>query len=64
MAVPVSVIWWTLAGVAWWRRAPADGAELQQRYGRALVAVWVSLIELLPAHFAWVWADRVQWLVF
>jgi hypothetical protein len=61
---PVAVIWWTLGAIAWWRRPPRTDAELRRRLRGALAAAWVSLIVLLPALLAWVWADRVEWLVF
>jgi hypothetical protein len=59
---PFAVVWWPLAALLLVRRPPttATAAELD----RALAAAWVSLTVLLPALFAWVWADRVEWLVF
>jgi hypothetical protein len=53
---PAAAIWWTVRLVTW-RRTFAQT-------GPALVAAWVGLALLLPALFAWVWADRVEWLVF
>jgi len=61
---PVVAIWWLFAAVAWFRRPTGSDADLSRRLGRELVAGWVSLTLLLPALFAWVWLDRVDWLVF
>ena len=57
---PAGAIWWVLSGVALWRKRSAEGIELRRR----LAAAWLGLVVLLPAHFGWVWADRVEWIVF
>lgn len=61
---PVAVIWWVLGAVALWRRPPRGADTLRRRHTSVLTAAWVSLAVLLPATFAWVWSDRVEWLVF
>jgi hypothetical protein len=62
--LPVAGIWWLLDAVRWWRRPPASDADLRRRVSATLAAAWVGLTVLLPAVFAWVWADRVSWIVF
>jgi hypothetical protein len=62
--LPAAGIWWLIGAVAWLRRPPQTAGELGRRLGGELVAAWVSLTLLLPAVFGWVWADRVDWLVF
>ena len=57
---PAAAVWWVLSAVGLWRRRSAERVELRRR----LAAAWLSLVVLLPAHFGWVWADRVEWLVF
>jgi hypothetical protein len=61
---PSAAILWLLGALAWWRRPPQTDRELRRRLDAQLTAAWVSLTLLLPAVFAWVWADRVEWLVF
>lgn len=61
--VPAAGILGLLAAIAW-RRPPATGTELERRMCLVLAGAWISLTLLLPADFAWVWADRVEWLVF
>ena len=61
---PTTAIWWSLSAVAWWRHPPRTDEEWQRRLGRVLAGCWVSLTLLLPAVFAWVWVDRVEWIVF
>jgi hypothetical protein len=63
VVAPTSAIWWVLAAVVLWRSPPAAQA-LDARLKVASTASWVSLVVLLPAVFAWVWLDRVEWLVF
>jgi hypothetical protein len=53
---PFAIVWWTIRLLAWRRT--------MQHTGAALAAAWASLTLLLPALFAWVWVDRVAWLVF
>jgi hypothetical protein len=60
---PAAAIWWVLAAIVLWRRPPAAQA-LDARLTVALRVAWLSLVVLLPAIFAWVWLDRVEWLVF
>jgi hypothetical protein len=62
--LPVAGIWWVLDAVRWWLRSPVSEAGLRRRVSGTLAAAWVSLTVLLPAVFAWVWADRVSWIVF
>jgi hypothetical protein len=61
--VPAVAIWWLVVTFAW-RRPPASGRELERRWDMTLASAWISLALLLPAVYAWVWADRVEWLVF
>jgi glucan phosphoethanolaminetransferase (alkaline phosphatase superfamily) len=61
---PAAAIWWLVGPVAWWRRPPHTDRELRRRLGAQLTAAWMALTLLLPAMFGWVWADRVDWLVF
>jgi hypothetical protein len=56
---PVAALWWVLRIVAWLRRPPEP-----RQLTASLTAAWVALAVLLPALFAWIWADRVEWLVF
>ena len=42
----------------------AGDEELARRLGAALALALACLTLLLPATFAWVWADRVSWLQF
>jgi hypothetical protein len=56
LAFPFAIVWWTIRLIAWRRIAHQTGA--------ALAAAWFALALFLPALFAWVWADRVEWLVF
>jgi hypothetical protein len=69
-AMIASVALLPLAGLRWlivlisWRRPTVTDSELRQRATGTLVAAWVSLTLLLPAVFAWVWTDRVEWIVF
>src|SRR4051794_12233147 len=42
-ALPVAAVRWLVVGVAWWRLAPADAAELRGRAGAALAGAWVCL---------------------
>jgi hypothetical protein len=63
LAFPFAAVWWTIAALVLARR-PLTAAELRRRLTAALAAAWASLTLLLPALFAWVWADRVAWLVF
>jgi hypothetical protein len=56
---PAGALWWLLRTVAWLKR-PAVPAQLQS----SLIAAWIGLAVLLPGLFGWIWADRVQWLVF
>jgi hypothetical protein len=60
---PAAVVWWVV-GALMLRRPPRTDAELRSRVDGALASAWVSLALLLPALFGWVWADRVDWLVF
>jgi hypothetical protein len=62
--LPAAGIWWLVGALAWTRRPPQTDGELGRRLRSELVAAWVSLTLLLPAVFGWVWADRVDWLVF
>ena len=64
LLLPVAGIWWVLDAVRWWRRPPVSETALRQRVSATLAAAWVSLTVLVPAVFAWVWADRVSWIVF
>jgi len=50
--------------VRWWRRPPTGPDEVRRSLTSALWLSWTSLLVLLPATFAWVWLDRVDWLVF
>jgi glucan phosphoethanolaminetransferase (alkaline phosphatase superfamily) len=62
--LPVAGIWWVLDAARWWLRSPESEAGLRRSVSGTLAAAWVSLTVLLPAVFAWVWADRVSWIVF
>jgi hypothetical protein len=61
---PAAVIWWVLGVVFLTRSPPHSDGDLERRMTGQLTAAWVSLTLLLPAVFAWVWVDRVEWLVF
>jgi hypothetical protein len=64
LVYPVTAVYWIAEVVARVRRPPRDEAELDLRARRTLLLAWVSLVVLLPATFGWIWADRVDWLVF
>jgi hypothetical protein len=59
LLAPAGAVWWVLRTVIWLRRPPGPG-ELTG----SLTAAWLALAVLLPALFGWIWADRVEWLVF
>jgi hypothetical protein len=61
---PVAVVWWAAAVLGWWRRPPKQPDELRRSLTSAMWLAWTCLLVLLPATFAWVWLDRVDWLVF
>jgi hypothetical protein len=61
---PVAAICWVVGALVWWRRPPRTEAELRRRLAGTLAAAWISLTLVVPAIFGWVWADRVDWLVF
>jgi hypothetical protein len=61
---PIAGIWWMIGLITWRHRPPRTDFELRRGLTGALAAAWVSLTVLLPAVFGWVWADRVDWLVF
>jgi hypothetical protein len=61
--LPAVAIWWVLAAIGW-RRPAGDGAGPRRRPDLTLAMAWVSLALLLPAVYAWVWMDRVEWIVF
>ena len=61
--LPAAVVWWVISAIGW-RRPAADGTEARRRLDLALATSWVSLVLLLPAVYAWVWLDRVEWIVF
>lgn len=61
---PVAVVWCGVAAVSWWCRPPKSPHEVHRSLTSALWLTWICLLVLLPATFAWVWADRVDWLVF
>jgi hypothetical protein len=64
LLIPVAVVAW-LGEAAWlWRKPPASAPDTQRHATFALAQAWVSLVLLLPAAFAWVWLDRVDWIVF
>ena len=44
--------------------AAADRRRHRRHMTFVLAQAWVSLVVLLPAVFAWVWLDRVDWIVF
>jgi hypothetical protein len=56
---PAGALWWLLRTAAWLTR-PAVPAQLHS----SLIAAWLGLAVLLPGLFGWIWAERVQWLVF
>jgi hypothetical protein len=64
LLLPVASIAWTVQGALLWRRPPRTAADTKRRATFALAQAWVSLVLLLPAVFAWVWLDRVDWIVF
>lgn len=64
VTVPAAGIWWLVTAVAWVRQPAATDDELSDRLRRELIAAWASLTLLLPATYAWIWSDRVAWLVF
>ena len=47
-----------------WRRPPRSAADTDGHLTIVLAQAWVCLVVLLPAIYAWVWLDRVDWLVF
>jgi hypothetical protein len=59
VVAPVAVIWWLLRAAGWLRAGPGP-----EHLGESLAAAWVDLALLLPALFGFVWATRVEWLVF
>jgi len=61
---PALAVLWVVQLVLWTRRPPASEDELAKRLRGELAMAWVGLVVLLPAMFGWVWADRVDWLVF
>jgi hypothetical protein len=61
---PVAAILWIVEAVRLWRRPPRTAADAAGHLTLVLAEAWVSLVVLLPAVFAWVWLDRVDWLVF
>jgi hypothetical protein len=61
---PLAGVRWLVVVTAYWRRPTRTDSELRRRASGTLAAGWVSLVLLLPAIFAWVWADRVTWFVF
>jgi hypothetical protein len=61
---PVAVVWWAAAVLGWLRRPPTGPDEVRRSLTSALWLGWTSLLVLLPGTFAWVWLDRVEWLVF
>jgi hypothetical protein len=61
---PVAVVWWGVDMLRWWRRPPTSPDEVRRSLTSALRLSWTSLLVLLPATFAWVWLDRVDWFVF
>jgi hypothetical protein len=61
---PAVAIWWIVEAARLWRRPPPTAFDTDRRLTFALAQAWVSLVVLLPAVFAWIWLDRVDWLVF
>ena len=61
---PVAAILWIVEAVRLWRRPPQTAADAAGHLTLVLAEAWVSLVVLLPAVFAWVWLDRVDWIVF
>jgi hypothetical protein len=59
VVAPVAVVWWLLRTAGWLRARPRP-----EQLGESLAAAWVDLAFLLPALFGFVWATRVEWLVF
>jgi hypothetical protein len=59
LLLPLAALWWLARAVAWLRGTPRAS-----QLGSSLVAAWFGLVVLLPAIYGWVWADRVDWLVF
>lgn len=64
ITVPAAGIWWFVSASAWFRQPAATDEELNDRLRKERLAAWVSLTLLLPATYAWIWSDRVAWLVF
>jgi glucan phosphoethanolaminetransferase (alkaline phosphatase superfamily) len=61
---PAFALWWIVEPARLWHKPPQTAAETDRRLTFALVEAWVALVVLLPAVFAWVWTDRVDWIVF
>jgi hypothetical protein len=64
LVFPAMGIAWVALPLAWRRRPARDDAELARRVERELALAWVTLVVVLPGVFGWVWAARVDWLVF
>ena len=61
---PALAVAWVVLPVVWSRRPSPSADELARRLRGELILAWLGLVVLLPATFGWVWADRVDWLVF
>jgi hypothetical protein len=64
LLIPLAALFWTVEAVRLWRHPPQAAAGTDRHLTFALAQAWVSLLVLLPAVFAWVWVDRVDWIVF
>jgi hypothetical protein len=64
LLIPVACVVWIVEAARLWRRPPQVAADTEHHLTIVLAESWVCLVVLLPAIFAWVWLDRVDWLVF
>ena len=64
LLIPVAGIAWIVEAARLWRRPPQVAADTDGHLTILLAQAWVCLVVLLPAIYAWVWLDRVDWLVF
>ena len=64
LLIPVAAIFWIVEAATLWRRPPRTATDTARHLTFVLAQAWVSLVVLLPAVFAWIWLDRVDWIVF